>query len=349
MRTNMTQRLAAIVATGTLAISLTACDDDDDNGSNSTQPATTGTVEDDQNAELRELYADALDNLDPSTFASDGFSPREPTGAYEYAMVDITGDDIPEMLVKSVATEISSIRLIAANEDRTALVEPDHLFGDGAGSAGGERLELHTRTNHDGLLASDGRSGTGQYTTTEWELDGDQLQETGKTWEYRIDQKPADLEQAQAEIPWSDSRDRSALENLGEAEDAPEAPDDDHDGPNPDPPASSDDSAEEPDTLDEPAANTGGRSKADFPNFGANSATSDEFARAVYNSWIDQYIATGETAPTLNVASPVTGESYAMNCTYSVNVTCSGGNNARVMIHPPAPDPASIPGGVMWG
>lgn len=345
MFTTRNPRITAGLAAAVLTVSLSACGSDDGESSPAVapgDPASSTREGADENTELRELYSDALDNLDPSTFASDGFSPREPTGAYEYAVVDITGDDTPEMLVKSVATEISSIRLIAANEDRTALVEPDHLFGDGAGSAGGERLELHTSTNHDGLLASDGRSGTGQYKTTEWELDGDQLQETGKTWEYRIDQKPADLEDAQTEIPWTDSRDRSALDTLGEAEDTPE---DDHDGPNPDRP----DPAEEPDTRDEPAADTGGRSKADFPNFGANSATSDEFARAVYNSWIDQYIATGETAPILNVTSPVTGESYAMTCTYSVNVTCSGGNNARVMIHPPAPDPASIPDGVMWG
>lgn len=359
MITTRISRIPAGLATVALAVTLTACGSDDSENQGGSSPAVapgdpaSSTHEGaDENAELTKLFAEALDNLDPSTFASEGFSPREPTGAYEYAMVDITGDDTPEMLVKSVATEISSIRLIAANEDRTALVEPDHLFGDGAASAGGERLELHTSTNHDGLLASDGRSGTGQYKTTEWELDGDQLRETGNIWEYRIDQKPADLEDAQEEIPWTDSRDRSALDNLGEVDDAPETPEGDHDGPNPDRPALVEEpgAEEEPDAGDEPAIDTGGRSKADYPNFGSNSATSDGFARAVYNAFIDEWTANGNNAPTLTVASPATGETYTMICSASsLYTSCTGGNNARVDIYQPAPDPASVPDGVQWG
>lgn len=342
-------RIAAVVATGTLAIALTACDDDAGSSTDTTQPDTTGAADTDENAELRELYADVLDRADEFEYQNpDSPSRGEATGEYQYAVADINADNRPELLVKAVTPEISKTRIFSSTDD-IQLIEVDKLFGEGVGSAGGERLEFHVSADHDSVLAADGRSGTGQYRTTEWALEGDQMVETGQTWDYKIDQIPADLTDAQDDVPWAPVDDRSALDNLREVEDASEAPDDDRGGPNPDPPPSSDDSAEEPDAGDDPAADTGSRSKADFPNFGANSATSDEFARTVYNAWIDQYIATGETAPTLNVASPVTGESYAMNCTYSVNVTCSGGNNARVMIHPPAPDPASIPGGVMWG
>lgn len=162
----------------------------------------------------------------------------------------------------------------------------------------------------------------------------------GDEWHYRIDQVPADLAEEQVEVEWTPVDDRSLLGGTGATTGGDE---DQGDGPNPDRP----DTPSEPDA--EAPADTGGRSKADFPNFGANSATSDEFARIVYNAFIAEYVATGTTNPTLNVASPVTGESYTMTCTYNTNVTCSGGNGATVMIHPPAPDPATIPDGVMWG
>ena len=58
----MTVVVAAVVATGVLAASLTACN----NGTDTTQPATTGAVEDDQNAELRELYLSLIHISEPT-------------------------------------------------------------------------------------------------------------------------------------------------------------------------------------------------------------------------------------------------------------------------------------------
>lgn len=61
--------------------------------------------------------------------------------------------------------------------------------------------------------------------------------------------------------------------------------------------------------------------------------TSDDFAEAVRDAFVEAYLDNGDTDQSLNVASPVTGESYQMNCTDEGSyVHCSGGNNANVYI-----------------
>ncbi|MGO3647916.1 MAG: hypothetical protein ACTJFY_12670 [Candidatus Corynebacterium faecigallinarum] len=325
---------------GLLATSLVACDGDEADTTSGTTPQSESTGDnvasiEDQNAEVFELYNEALDNLDTDRFTSDDVTLYDGTGDFEYTVTDVNGDDLPELLVSAVGETFSNAKVFTV--DAAGLVETDQLFADGAATGGGGRAEFHTSAGHDGVFKTLGRSGSGEYKTSKWALEGDEMVE-GPSWEYRSDRKPSELAEQQVEVEWTPVEDRSLLG--GDAAPDTEAPDD---GPNPDPPAAA------ANDTDETPADTGGRSKADFPNFGGSSATSDEFARAVYNAFIEQYIATGTTNPTLTVASPVTGETYTMTCTHDVNVYCTGGNNASVGIHPPIDDPSTLPGEVQWG
>ncbi|WP_291479539.1 hypothetical protein [Corynebacterium sp.] len=61
--------------------------------------------------------------------------------------------------------------------------------------------------------------------------------------------------------------------------------------------------------------------------------TSDEFAEAVRDAFVEAYLDNRETDQTLDVRSPVTGDSYRMTCTDEGSyVHCTGGNNANVYI-----------------
>ena len=63
----------------------------------------------------------------------------------------------------------------------------------------------------------------------------------------------------------------------------------------------------------------------------ANSNTSCPFAQNVHQQWMSE--ARGSSA-TLDVYSPVTGQTYTMNCVRSGDsVTCIGGNEAAVWFH----------------
>ncbi|MGN0095942.1 MAG: hypothetical protein ACI38U_07760 [Corynebacterium sp.] len=340
-----TRRTLTSLSAAALTATLVACGSDDADTASGTTPTTSATTggnvasTEDQNAEVHSLYNEVLDNLDTDNFTSDDAVLYDRTGAFEYSIVDINGDDLPEMLVAAVGETFSNARVYTV--DAAGVVETDALFAYGAATGGGGRAEFHTSAESRGVFKTLGRSGNGQYTTTRWTLEGDEMVEGDDKWDYRSDRKPDDLAKEQVEVEWTPVGDRSLLG--GDAASDTEAPDD---GPNPDRP----DAPAEPDADAEAPADTGGRSKADFPNFGGNSATSDQFARAVYNQFIEEYIATGNTSPSLQVASPTTGETYTMTCTPStMYVTCTGGTDASVGIYPPIDDPSTLPGEVQWG
>lgn len=64
----------------------------------------------------------------------------------------------------------------------------------------------------------------------------------------------------------------------------------------------------------------------------ASSRTSGPFAANVYSAFVDAYNSTGSPNVTVDVYSPVTGNTYTMSCSGGSTVYCTGGNNARVRI-----------------
>ncbi|MGP9722777.1 hypothetical protein ACT3SZ_02020 [Corynebacterium sp. AOP40-9SA-29] len=64
-----------------------------------------------------------------------------------------------------------------------------------------------------------------------------------------------------------------------------------------------------------------------------NNYTSDEFAEAVRDAFVEAYLEDRETDQSLEVTSPANGITYQMRCTDQGSyVHCSGGNNANVYI-----------------
>lgn len=62
-------------------------------------------------------------------------------------------------------------------------------------------------------------------------------------------------------------------------------------------------------------------------------ATSPEFARAVRDAFISNYLDTGELNGQVRATSPVTGQTYEINCEDNGEfVTCTGGTNAVIYI-----------------
>lgn len=89
-------------------------------------------------------------------------------------------------------------------------------------------------------------------------------------------------------------------------------------------------SSEEPDSvpaLDRPKG-------SDYTSYSAaTSVTSEEFAQSVFEAYKTHVDRTGTTNGTVYAYSPVTGQSYSMNCiNHTSYVSCTGGNNAVVHI-----------------
>ena len=339
-----TTRILPAVAAAALAATLSGCNSDSSTESPDAAPTFSTTESgkhplEEPEADVFALYNEALDglNLENDRFSDPGQgAPMEdPTGDFEYSLVDINGDDTPEMLVAATSRTFNVAKVFAI--DRGDLIETNELFPFGAATAGGARAEVHSSSQHEGLFRSTGTSGNGQFSTSRWTLEGREMVE-GETWDYRMDQKPAEITEEQVKIEWTPSIDRAPLGG----DDGTQEDREQRDDPGSEPPTESNDQ--------QPTEANSGRSKAEYPNFGGNSSTSDEFSRAVYNAFIEQYIATGTTSPTLTVASPVTGKTYTMTCAPSANyVNCTGGNNAAVGIYPPIEDPSMLPDEVQWG
>ncbi|MGP5655562.1 hypothetical protein ACTXPL_12270 [Candidatus Corynebacterium faecigallinarum] len=335
-----------------MAITLTACDSDTD--TEDTAP-TTGTATEgeqateDPNAELYSLYNQALDglNLDNDRFNDpDNAAPLyDPTDEFEYSLVDVTGDDVPEMLVAAIGDPYKIAKLFTVTDGE--LIETGQLFADGAATGGGSRAEFRTSAEHNGVFKTLGRSGNGEYSTSRWTLEGDAMVES-EGWEYRIDQKPADLTGEEAEIEWTPADDRSLLG--GDAVPGTEAPDD---GPNPDrptPPAT--DAGEAPaDTSSLPQDDFASPEQTgitcgtvDEVTVVAGSATSCGFAMNVAQQALQPGTWGAGVAPdptvtapwgstTVTASSPATGETYTLSCnsgTDQARASCTGGNNAEV-------------------
>lgn len=84
------------------------------------------------------------------------------------------------------------------------------------------------------------------------------------------------------------------------------------------------------------AVNAAARNGEPVGNFNAvwkSGPTSDDFAVAVRDAFVDAYLDNRETSQTVNAYSPATYQSYAMTCTDTGSyVHCTGGNNANVYI-----------------
>lgn len=335
-----------------LATTLVACETDDSDTTSDTKPnvstASDAPQAEGQDAEVFDLYNEALDNLDIDRFDSDDIRLYDGTGDFEYTLADINGDDLPEMLVAALGETFSNVKVFTV--DAAGVVETDALFPYGAATAGGGRAAFHTSADGDGVFRSLGKSGTGEYTTSRWTLEGDQMVE-GQKWEYRIDQIPADLEEEQAEVEWTSTDDRTLLGG----DDATQDTEDRGDGPNPDPPATDD-----ADQADDVPADTSDRlPQTDFAlaedtgttcgtvdgvTVTAGSATTCGFAMNVAQQALQPGTWAAGIAPsatvtapwgstTVTASSPATEQIYTLDCnsgTDHARASCTGGNNAEV-------------------
>lgn len=96
-----------------------------------------------------------------------------------------------------------------------------------------------------------------------------------------------------------------------------------------------------PDSVNLPdgaeAVNDAARNNEPTGNFNSvwrgTEVTSPEFSQAVRDAYAQHYVDTQELEATLDVESPVTGETYSMRCSDNGDyVTCTGGNDAVVYI-----------------
>lgn len=96
--------------------------------------------------------------------------------SFEYALVEATGDDVPELLVRASGTSdlwngIMEIMPFAVSDDGSELVVPSVWLNEGVAGAGGFRGSVSASAYGDGLLVSETSSGSGEGTVWRYTWD----------------------------------------------------------------------------------------------------------------------------------------------------------------------------------
>lgn len=160
-----------------------AQDNAPDNAPDSAQPAgpePTRAGESPADAVIR-AYSDVLDS--PGRYPFTGGGNYSLNGEYEYALVEMTGDDVPELLVKALTTDhIDPVRVFSTTDDGT-LIAPDDTLVSGAAGAGGYRAAVHATPGGDRILQTEWHSLRPERTVRGFTLRGDSLVADGEEWE----------------------------------------------------------------------------------------------------------------------------------------------------------------------
>lgn len=98
----------------------------------------------------------------------------EPTGTTSYAIAEITGDDIPELLFKTDSKEFAPIRIATSDGQGSATLTNDMLF-DGAASAGGSRINVYASASRDHVYQLDHMSVSKEGSSTAYTLQGNKI------------------------------------------------------------------------------------------------------------------------------------------------------------------------------
>lgn len=151
-------------------------------------------------------FAAILDSLGP--YESSYKDRFEPDGTYSYAIVEASGDNEPDMVVKVNAPEFSRVYLATAPAGETPVLSTAYLV-HGAASAGGSRSWVSGSRSGQGLWETSGQSVDPMSTSKLYAPEGTNLVPTGKEIETR------GMGEDQYEIAWIDSTDRSVLASLG--------------------------------------------------------------------------------------------------------------------------------------
>ncbi|PAT06900.1 hypothetical protein CKJ81_02925 [Corynebacterium hadale] len=157
----------------------------------------------------------------PDEYAFDTDALVEPTGKYSYALIEVTGDGTPELLLKKDSREFAPVLVFHLDEEGKARPSSPVLL-DGVRSAGGSRAAVYASASQNGLYQEDHYSTQPDANFQLYSVDGETLTKSGEPEVARLDAIPDKYR----EVDWTPTTDPSALAQgvpaaAAQAEDAP--------------------------------------------------------------------------------------------------------------------------------
>ncbi|MBD8029248.1 hypothetical protein [Corynebacterium gallinarum] len=131
-------------------------------------------------AQARTAYHEVLNS--PGQFPFTGGADYALTGNYDYALVEMTGDSTPELLLRATTVEhLDPIRVFSVGTSGSLIAPPDTLLS-GAAGAGGYRAGINATASRDQILQAEWHSLRPEITVRPFVLDGERLSATGSEW-----------------------------------------------------------------------------------------------------------------------------------------------------------------------
>lgn len=204
-----------------MAMGLVSCADSDSNQAPSTTTVTSTRSIDPTTGEdipatpsrtdtARDLYTEVLDN--PGHYNFQGGAGYNLTGQYQYALIEMTGDDLPELLlVAESADDISLVRVFSTSEEGTLLASDDTLVS-GASSAGGYRARVAESPEGNQIFQEEGNASRAETTVRGFTLEGERLLTNGVEFQDSMTAPSTRL----STITYHPVTDRSALNTIGQ-------------------------------------------------------------------------------------------------------------------------------------
>lgn len=278
------------------ALTLSACNSAEDDATANPQQDTTQEAQPTKNAEKQKKEQ-------AQKLAQTYSAVLDNLDAGEYSLVHIDDSAHPTLLIREHNPgEMTTIRVHYPTDDLTSTTLLEHEFTDGAASASGSRARLLTSADHNGLLQKSWQSSSPDRKVERYVLAGGTMHKDGQEWNVNAQAIPAEYSDAAQAIIWSEVSERELINALADGHDNPM------------------------DIL---------RSADNYPHFVAGANTSDPFAKAVHEAFIDQWVETGKNDVVVEAYSTVTGQNYSMSCDGGAVdgiVVCAGGNQASVTI-----------------
>lgn len=302
--------VTALCAAG---LALTACTSADD-ASKSNDASTNAQSSEQQSSQNKSTKEDTGEQAKKLAETYGKFLDGQDAG--DYALVHIDDSGHPALLFREHnPSEIRSIQVHYPNDDLTDTTLLKHEFADGAASAGDSRTRLLATADHNGLLQKSWQSISPDRKIERYVLTDGTMHKDGQEWNFNSAAIPAEYSDAAQAIIWSEVSERALIDALADGHDNPM------------------------ETL---------RSADNYPHFVAGAYTSDPFAKAVHEAFINQWVETGKTDVVVEAYSTVTGQNYSMSCDGGAvdgTVVCAGGNNASVTISDEARSEGGSAGG----
>ncbi|WIM68525.1 hypothetical protein QP027_03780 [Corynebacterium breve] len=221
-------RIAAAAVTVTGALVLTACTGD---GAPVTMTLTTTVPPEDAGEEADNSAASVQEEpeqatggndfsaladtyravvADPGAYPVNPAADYVPDGTYEYTVVEATGDDRPELLIKVGSKEFSPVMVFTTGNSVDDVIHSDDVLIWGARSAGGSRANLYGTSDGNGLIEMGYQSVSQTGDAQRYVLEGKKLVKSGESKIQSVSAGPNDG----FRLEWYKTTDPSGIDAL---------------------------------------------------------------------------------------------------------------------------------------